>query len=564
MSIKLSSIEFKAGSTSTDKHLSIPADHIIILVGPNNSGKSLALREIESICSGQHLQTKVVENAMIDYPKSADDVIELMRQFETSPPNENSITPGNFWVGQHTFSSQTPERNFELNVPGLRNAVQNGEMNLIQLWVSAFFTTRLDGRTRFLLTDPKNTGDLQLHPKNHLWALFKDDKAREQVRELTEKAFGLHFVIDPTGMTKFRIRMSHTKPLSQQEEQGLDNSAREFHRKAEDISTLSDGVQAYVGLVSAVMSLNHKILLIDEPEAFLHPPLSRRLGTDLTKIAKERSASIIISTHSAPFVMGCVETSENVTIVRLTYENSIASARKLDSMELKDILKSSLLRSTGVIQGLFHRAVIVGESDADRAFYDEINRRLLMNDRGIADALFLNAQNMQTVYRLVGPLRRLGIPAVAIVDLDYITQTGANWTQLLSACQIPDIQRLQLDTERTYFEDIFSKLPLTEKGARAIKDGGINRLNPTDKIRLEKFLSTLSEYGLFLVQNGELESWLSSLQVSGHGTAWLINMFNAIGDNDDAGNFLRPTDEDVWIFIDKIAKWVRDSSRKGV
>ncbi len=106
-----------------------------------------------------------------------------------------------------------------------------------------------------------------------------------------------------------------------------------FTQGATLISELSDGVQAYTGLVAAVMSLPHRILLIDEPEAFLHPPLAKRLGRDLADLATERDASLVVATHSADFLMGCLEANPNVVIVRLTYENRVATSRYLPSRE---------------------------------------------------------------------------------------------------------------------------------------------------------------------------------------------------------------------------------------
>jgi predicted ATPase len=44
----------------------------------------------------------------------------------------------------------------------------------------------------------------------------------------------------------------------------------------------SDGVQAFVGIVCAVLWGDYRAILIDEPEAFLHPPLARKLGRQLT------------------------------------------------------------------------------------------------------------------------------------------------------------------------------------------------------------------------------------------------------------------------------------------
>lgn len=555
MSIKLSKIEFVAGSSISGPNLSVQSD-IIILVGPNNSGKSLALREIEAISCGQPSQKKVVKNADIIFPTSYEEVIALLQKFESAPPPGNSVVVDHFWVSQHTFSEKKSERNFQVSQEQIRSAVQQNNVELLQSVISPCFITRLDGRSRFALTDEKPTGDLQLSPKNHLWALFKDDAAREKVRTLTEKAFKLHFVIDPTGMNKFRIRMSKIKPISSEQEQGLNTDSRNFHNNADEITTLSDGVQAYVGLVSALLSLEHKILLIDEPEAFLHPPLARQLGSDLVKIAKERKASLIISTHNAPFVMGCLESSGSVAIVRLTYEDSIASARVLEEDSLKKILNSALLRSTGVIQGLFHRAVIVGESDTDRAFYDEINRRLNTIDRGISDAQFINAQNCQTIHRLIAPLRVLGIPSVAIVDLDFIKHTGNNWSNLLDACRVPKAERSAMNSERDYFKRLFS--------SQEIKKGGEDVLNSSDKNRFNEFLNSLAKYGLFIVPKGELESWLSYLNVTGHGSEWLVNIFDAIGDTEEAKSYLQPGEDDVWHFIDKIAKWVNNPNKEGM
>jgi hypothetical protein len=35
---------------------------------------------------------------------------------------------------------------------------------------------------------------------------------------------------------------------------------------------------------------------------------------------------------------------------------------------------------------------------------------------------------------------------------------------------------------------------------------------------------------LFVVPNGELESWLKSLKARGHGPSWLVEVFEKMGD----------------------------------
>lgn len=211
--LRLSKIKFRAGAGPGKPPLETSPGTVLILVGPNNSGKSLALREIENWCSGQDAIRKVVDSLEVDFPDSPTVAEELARKFESSPPPDRGLTPGTLWMAQHTFRQDQPFRSFEINLDHLRSAPERKDLSLLRTWLSASYTVRLDGRTRFLLADAKRTGDLQMAPENHLWALFKDDTGRERVRRLTEEAFGLHFVIDPTGMQTFRILIDEGKPV---------------------------------------------------------------------------------------------------------------------------------------------------------------------------------------------------------------------------------------------------------------------------------------------------------------------------------------------------------------
>lgn len=293
-------------------------------------------------------------------------------------------------------------------------------------------------------------------------------------------------MIDPTAMKEFRIRLSAVKPATKEIEQSLDQKSGEFHGQASLISDLSDGMQAFVGLVSSIYSLEHEIILIDEPEFFLHPLLASRLGAELAKIASDRDATLIVSTRSSPFVLGCIEGSNSIDIIRLTYEQQTATVRNIPRSEVKSLFKSALLRSSGVVQGLLHRAVIVCESNGDRVIYDEINRRLIENDRGIADAHFVNVQNKQTAHRIVAPMRKLGIPAVAIVDLDFLKCKGSDWDQLIAACGITDQNELNnMVSERDHILFAFEDLPRPSDDSEPIKRGGITHLTQQNKSRLD-------------------------------------------------------------------------------
>lgn len=556
--MRLSLLKFKAGPTPVDPPLEVPTQGTVILVGPNNSGKSLGLREIESWCMGENIETKVVDSINLDLPADINEAQDLLKVFKSSPPKGQAVAPGQVWVSQHTlkgndsFTQQVELQTFDKRIG---QALSGGDNQYLRAVLLKLYTVRLDGRTRFELSDPKPSGDLQSAPTNHLWSLFKDDEAREQVRKLGVEAFDLHFVIDPTGMQQFRIRMSERSPKTKTEEQALDEVARTFHSNAELVSDLSDGVQAFTGLASAVHSLPHRILLIDEPEAFLHPPLARRLGNHLSEVASAGNANLLVSTHSAEFVMGCVESEAPTTIVRLTYDKGVASARSLAPNDVNAIMKDPLLRSTKAIQALFHRAAVVAEADTDRAFYDEVNQRLQRVDRGVDDCLFVNAQNWQTIARVIDPLRKLGVPAAAILDLDTVAASEA-WTPFYRAAGLDESSKKAMETARATARTSLKK-------SKTYKKDGLDGLGAADRAKVESFIGMAAKYGLFVVEVGELESWLKSLGVTVSKSRWLPAIFDAMG-MDGENDYLSPESDDVWSFVDSISSWTSDPNRLGI
>lgn len=554
--MRLNKLEFAAGPSVSDEALAIEMSTVLILVGPNNSGKSLSLKELENWCLGTDQDRVVLSAISATFPDDPDEAFGLLKAFEVEPPKNILKTTDRIWVGQHTFRGDEVLHR-DVHIESFRQIVEAQNEQQLREYLLRMYTMRLDGRTRFTLSDPKSSGDLQGAPQNHLWSLFQDDAARNRVRKLTEEAFGLSFVVDPTAMTQFRIRMSDRPPADSQEEQALDERSRDFHGSASLVSDLSDGVQAFTGLVSAVLSLPHKILLIDEPEAFLHPPLARRLGRNLSQLAESRSANLIVATHSADFVMGCVESSASTTIVRLTYEQESATARMLSPEDLSSIMKKPLLRSTKALQGLFHKTVVVTEADTDRAFYDEINFRLNQENRGIEDALFVNAQNWQTVPEIIEPLRSVGVPAAGVLDLDAVA-SSQSWSKLYKAAGIKDSVKQALELQRLDMRDLLKRI-----GPPGFKQLGIRGLKVGDRERMRRFINKLGTYGVFVVPVGEVEMWLATLGISGK-KSWLIRIFEAMGSDSDGREYVKPAKRDVWGFMDGVGRWAGDPNRKGL
>lgn len=79
----------------------------------------------------------------------------------------------------------------------LREFQQPNELNREHLYqYYSLLTLRLDGRSRLSLTSSQGSSDLQGEPTNNLSFLFKNNKARMELRDIVFDAFGKYLVID--------------------------------------------------------------------------------------------------------------------------------------------------------------------------------------------------------------------------------------------------------------------------------------------------------------------------------------------------------------------------------
>jgi ABC-type cobalamin/Fe3+-siderophores transport system ATPase subunit len=547
-------IKLKFGSSSGQAATEIEATPITVFVGPNNSGKSKVLMEVEQFCKNGIVNTNNLILQDIDFNPLADVEGEITNHTLT-PTIGELVQPNNIIYGKGNWRNQ-------LNKTQLSQFLSNpNQKNTFCGYYVTFNTIRIDGASRINLIKPEIPDDLQAPARNKLSVLFRDNAKRSEVRRIIYEAFKKYFVIDPTSMSQLRIRLSDTEPDSEITERGIHDAAVEFHKNALDIQQASDGVKAFTGIITTTIAGDPKIILIDEPEAFLHPSLSYKLGKELGNTVASSNKDLVVSTHSSNFLMGCIQSGAGLNIVRLTYSNNVPTARLLPSEKVLKLMRHPLLRSTGVLNGLFYEYVIVTESDSDRAFYQEINERLIQNslEKGISNCLFLNAQNKQTVHEIIKPLREMGIPCAAIVDIDIIKEGGTVWSKFLKSAFIPEVTFQSTTVARPLI-----KGHLDRTGVNYKREGGIRLLNGAEKEACSNLFEQLSEYGLFVVPNGELESWLKNLGAAGHSPKWLIEIFEKLGENPEDANYVKPAEGDVWAFMTKIKSWLDNGSRKGI
>lgn len=609
-------IVLRQGAVPDSPPLHFAPGPVTVLVGPNNSGKSLLLREIEGVLAPEVLREALIAETR-DRQAPGSLVVHQRRQLMKRPRRRKLLDQVRLHPSFETFGRFAEEALYVRVVP-FRNSPKLGAGNgekavgtefvfvtdlqnnavqeahrLLEVFDREGVTpglllrtlVRVDGRKRFELVHDQDRGNLHTPapPDNILQRLLRDDAARERLRAEVVRAFpGLHVVVDGTRGAKLQFGVNPEPPPSAAVELGSDADAVAYHDQTTPLSEASDGVNAFVALVAMLLSGPYEVMLVDEPEAYLPAPRQRQLGQLLTDLAAERGGHVIVSTHSPAFLEGCLERdAETLHVVRLTYDGEVGTARLLAGEDLERFAREPLLRNTAALDGLFRDAVVVTEDHTDRVVYQEVSRRLAdHHPEGEAggvpapDVLFVSAENKSTLAHIVGPLRRLGVPAIAVADLDLVKDTpnstltpaddwywSKDFPRVLRAAGVADddVERL-VDEAR----DIVAAFGRAGVSLKRIKKDGVGALSGADRDLASRWLMELAAYGLFLVPVGELEQW----ELAGgdnKSREWVEKAFDAMGsDPDDAGYQTGPAmvspsldapAADVWTFVAQLKGW---------
>jgi len=202
----------KFGSHPESNSLLVETTPVTVFVGPNNSGKSKLLTEIQQYCQGgvQNHTFKLIDD--ISFSEFNEEQISKEIKKHTLKPNFNeTINQGNILFGNGIARNQVPN-NFPTQILSSPNSQKQ---NFCTHYLS-YKTLKLDALNRITLINPQPLGDMQTHPSNNLSILFSDDEKRLEVRRIIYDAFELYFVLDPTNSGNLRIRLSKIKPENHQ------------------------------------------------------------------------------------------------------------------------------------------------------------------------------------------------------------------------------------------------------------------------------------------------------------------------------------------------------------
>jgi hypothetical protein len=163
-------IRLKFGSSQSNPKLEIDVKPLTIFVGPNNSGKSLVLRDIVSFCQNGAIQGPILDDLVLMPVRDIEK--EIKKQPLKPLPNE-IINEGNTVI----FGKRGARNHLPLET--LKSLFSNPNANIQQFSqvFLAFNVIPLDGANRLLMINPEGQGDLKIQQPNFLFYL--QTKVRE-------------------------------------------------------------------------------------------------------------------------------------------------------------------------------------------------------------------------------------------------------------------------------------------------------------------------------------------------------------------------------------------------
>ncbi|WP_444937376.1 ATP-dependent nuclease [Microbulbifer sp. JMSA004] len=524
--------------------IKIEKDEKIILVGPNNSGKSLFLREISRVCEkGRTADCLIIKGLKLAKEGSAGD---LMSFLEAEADYINGFYNYRDWKIQKDII-----RNWDRHY--LQGQLLNGFVKLITA----------DERLSICHQQSSVSPGQQKTKPQHV--LYENDELMEKVSSLFRQAFGKDLMIDFKGGSKVPIHVGKSSEL----EGLIDRVSPQYVKAVRDNPLLDeqgDGMKSFAGILLEAIVRNISITLIDEPEAFLHPPQMRKLGEIL---ASEVIGQLFISTHSSDILRGFLEgTRGNIRILRISRMENESTILEVSKETIRELWEKPELRYSNALEGIFHEQTIICEDDSDCRLFNCIADHLSMQSQEQwLDTAYVPTGGKHGVAKVAKALHATGVPVKAIFDIDFLAERqtvqstveafGGDWltieplwkrldADIRGGIKPPSEQKIKSDIIKILNESEEDTLPRGKiqaalkqnKPWNILKKYGIAGLPSGDAQTIyNNLVEKLENIGIYLVPVGEIENFCKEIGV--HGPKFVTRLLSTIPLDDEKLSDLR-------------------------
>ena len=513
---------------------------INIVIGANNSGKSQFLKEIRSAILGNtdgpngpyaHDANNVITDSIdLTLPKNVEDLDDSYGLSDHVVRGMNGwrvrdfcnigtqLTPNGGYAYQSlpcSFSLQDDWHtclNLLLQPSETDYPLEEKErQRQILQFLGPMFVDYTGTEDRLLLSIGEPARGVRDDSYNTLSAALDVDETCSSISETVKRLFHKDIALDNTTSRQVVIpvvsedfssyRNSHDSP-----------EKLTYMENATLLRNEGDGFRSYVTILLTVMGASKPILLVDEPEAFLHPTYAMELGKQLGTMLAESSAlqNAFISTHSSYFLQGILDSAaSDLSLIRLKRNGGKSTFNILDKDKI-ETLKNRSDYSPQYIDALFSKKAILVEAPRDAIIYSAICDKITEIDNPI----FVSTNGKDAFKGVKQFYTASGLPCRCICDFDIINDHD-KFKNLMKAFSVDlEVRQRALNAadelKKTYRDLAIEKVSDKKDIASLIKERYKKDvfIDIPDSLRQDcrNSLHDLIRFGIYVLTTGELES----------------------------------------------------------
>ncbi len=369
--------------------------------------------------------------------------------------------------------------------------------NFINLYGNLFFNY-LGTEEKLLMCKRQKQYGLQDHNTNFLSEVQFNSKLLDELSNYTKTMFNKDIYLDRFSWGEsilFRVGDNFNFIRNAKRN---DNEAEIKLKDYNALDNEGDGIKSFVTNYIALNMNDKNILLLDEPESFLHPPLAKQLGEIIAKSSSENK-QIFISTHSADLLKGILSVNKDVNIIRITRDKEFNQFNLLKKEAIEQIISNPMLLSSNILNGLFCEKVYICEAESDEEFFQSLHDKINLYD----NAFFTHGKNKQTLKDISKIYNTLSIPNYRIYDFDILKDEDFNKA----------LNTFINEQEKNKYIEIRKKVNEVLK-KESYANGGINDIKE-DELRnmVINMFNDLKKSKIIILEYGCLESTLDDLGI---------------------------------------------------
>jgi energy-coupling factor transporter ATP-binding protein EcfA2 len=514
------------------KEVDIKENDIVLFVGPNNAGKSQALKDIYEICKVEKPTVVVNDIDLVKYDGDIEELLESISIVDDSGGSKNYSGLG-YSIATYSIADYEKRKYY-------------GNLRPV-------FVVYLDTLKRLRISDPANLISRKEVKKNPIHYAAFHREYRKWLSDNFKQAFGKELM--PYIVNGSNIPLCIGDPVKFDKEFVDEQERQEEYASIlgtyKQVQEQGDGIKSFTGILLYLMLDYYCTFLIDEPESFLHPPQANIMGRIIGQTLRENQQAFI-STHSEEIMKGLLDVCpKRVKIIRITREEDVNEFSVLENDRFHDIWGDPLLKYSNIMTSLFHKKVILCESDSDCKLYGIIENHIKKSEGAYSETLFIHCGGKHRMAKIATALKALNVKVSLVVDMDVMNDEKVlkgiteafeiEWESIQKHYKIivsnlhspkEEIERNDvkininqiLDSSTSCFlskrelKDIRASIATISKWDN-IKRGGSSALPSGQPTKSFKDMDQiLKKSGIYIVPVGELECFIK--EVGGHGPEW--------------------------------------------